>query len=151
MPNPREYFYIFAEKAGCTTMGPNKFGSDEFLSPAAVLVCLQQLPIANMSRAQKEMPHPSYLSTFGPVLDGIFVVRQPEDNMRFHGNLFHRYDLMLGVNKYEAFNQLSDKDSKDGVSLERRDKILRTLVRNLYQFHRTEIFEVCAFMIILKR
>lgn len=36
----------------------------------------------------------------------------------------------------------SDADLRNGISEERRDRTLRTLIRNFYQYHLNEIFYV---------
>lgn len=56
------------------------------------------------------------------------------------GALFRDIDLMIGTVSNPAHHLMSNYDLEHGIDQERRDKILRTLVRNLYDFHRTEIF-----------
>lgn len=141
--NPRDFFYIFADKAGCPIVADKR--SEEFLLPDEVLSCLSAQSLENITRAQQLMPHNSFLSTFGPVVDGIFVVRQPILNLKHHSSLFHRHDLMLGVGRYEANSHLADADLTDGIDPERRDRIFRTLARNYYQFHLSEIFEAISY------
>lgn len=51
-----------------------------------------------------------------------------------------RYDLMFGVVTGEALWRFSAADIQNGFEGERRDKILRTYVRNAYTYHLSEIF-----------
>ncbi|GIY09914.1 neuroligin-1 [Caerostris extrusa] len=50
------------------------------------------------------------------------------------------FDLMFGVTRVESYLHISDKEDKNGMQVERRDKLLRTLVRNIYTYHLQEIF-----------
>src|SRR5699024_4463332 len=49
--------------------------------------------------------------------------------------LARSYDLLVGVTDAEAPCVFSDDESRNGVDPSRRDRILRTLVRNLYDYH----------------
>lgn len=51
-----------------------------------------------------------------------------------------RYDLLFGVVTGEALWRFSAADIQNGFEGERRDKILRTYVRNAYTYHLSEIF-----------
>lgn len=51
-----------------------------------------------------------------------------------------RYDLLFGVVTSEALWRFSAADIQSGFEGERRDKILRTYVRNAYTYHLSEIF-----------
>lgn len=51
-----------------------------------------------------------------------------------------RYDLMFGIVTGEAIWRFSAVDIQSGFEGERRDKILRTYVRNAYTYHLSEIF-----------
>lgn len=52
----------------------------------------------------------------------------------------NRYDLMFGIVTGEAIWRFSASDIQNGFEGDRRDKILRTYVRNAYTFHLSEIF-----------
>lgn len=51
-----------------------------------------------------------------------------------------KYDLLFGVVTGEAIWRFSASDIQNGFEGDRRDKILRTYVRNAYMFHLSEIF-----------
>lgn len=51
-----------------------------------------------------------------------------------------RYDMMFGVVTGEAIWRFSASDIQNGFEGDRRDKILRTYVRNAYTYHLSEIF-----------
>lgn len=66
---------------------------------------------------------------------------------------FGRYDLMFGVVTGEALWRFSATDIQNGFEGERRDKIIRTYVRNAYTYHLSEIFYTvnkCIVNVILK-
>lgn len=52
----------------------------------------------------------------------------------------NRYDLLFGVVTSEALFKFSAADVSNGFEGERRDKIIRTYVRNAYTYHLSEIF-----------
>ncbi len=54
-------------------------------------------------------------------------------------HLCRSYDALVGVTTHDFFDALSDDDSRDGVPLERRDRMLQTFVRNQYTAHLREI------------
>lgn len=58
---------------------------------------------------------------------------------RDFSNLLHRYDLMIGVVRSEAYFALTADDAQYGIEADRRTKILREFVRNTYTYHQAEI------------
>lgn len=52
----------------------------------------------------------------------------------------NKYDLLFGVTTSEALWKFAEKDVLQGFEGERRDRIIRTYVRNAYVYHLTEIF-----------
>ena len=77
----------------------------------------------------------TYLTGFGPTVDGVVIPNDPFTLMSEDYSQFESYDLLFGVNRFESYDQFSAHDEKNGISSSRRDKILRTLVRNLFSFH----------------
>lgn len=51
-----------------------------------------------------------------------------------------QYDLLFGIVTGEAIWRFSASDIQSGFEGDRRDKILRTYVRNAYTYHLSEIF-----------
>lgn len=94
---------------------------------------------------------PSFLSAFGPSVDGV-VIRTGLSNQDLDDqptrsgttkrsqDASGRYDLLFGVVTGEALWKFSAADIQSGFEGERRDKILRTYVRNAYTYHLSEIF-----------
>lgn len=58
--------------------------------------------------------------------------------------LFFRYDLLFGVVTSESLMRFSASDVQSGFEGNRRDRILRTYVRNAYTRHLSEIFYTVA-------
>lgn len=52
----------------------------------------------------------------------------------------NKYDIMFGIVTGEAIWRFSASDIQNGFEGDRRDKILRTYVRNAYTYHLSEIF-----------
>lgn len=50
-------------------------------------------------------------------------------------SLARSYDLLLGITDADTPCLFSDQESMNGVDSDRHDRILRTLVRNLYDYH----------------
>ena len=46
---------------------------------------------------------------------------------------------MVGVVTHDAFDWLSDREAREGIALEQRDRMLQTFVRNHYTAHLQEI------------
>ena len=49
------------------------------------------------------------------------------------------YDALIGITTHDFFDELSDSQVRSGMSLEQRDKMLQTFVRNQYNAHLQEI------------
>ena len=45
------------------------------------------------------------------------------------------YDLLFGITRVEAPYVFSGIEERAGIDLQRRDRLLRTLVRNLFDYH----------------
>lgn len=55
-------------------------------------------------------------------------------------NIGGHYDVLFGVVTGESIWRFSAHDIQNGFEGERRDKIIRTYVRNAYNYHLNEIF-----------
>ncbi|XP_052870049.1 neuroligin-1 [Anopheles cruzii] len=114
-----------------------------------IVDCLRDVPLEELFAA--DILPPSFLSAFGPSVDGV-VIRPGRSNQdidelppirgtskRSQGAA-GRYDLLFGVVTGEALWRFSAADIQSGFEGDRRDKILRTYVRNAYTYHLSEIF-----------
>uniref|UniRef100_A0A8W7PZ26 Carboxylesterase type B domain-containing protein n=1 Tax=Anopheles coluzzii TaxID=1518534 RepID=A0A8W7PZ26_ANOCL len=113
-----------------------------------IVDCLRDVPLEELFGA--DIQPPSFLSAFGPSVDGVVIrpgrSNQDIDELPVRGTSKRsqgaagRYDLLFGVVTGEALWRFSAADIQSGFEGERRDKILRTYVRNAYTYHLSEIF-----------
>ncbi|KPM05769.1 neuroligin-2-like protein [Sarcoptes scabiei] len=103
-----------------------------------VLDCLRKKSIDELLSI--DLNAPTHLTVFGPVIDGIVIPAHPFGLMSKPKSLFGSYELLLGVAKAESFNSFSALDEENGTELGRRDKILKTMLKNLFDSHLKELF-----------
>ncbi|CAD6187188.1 unnamed protein product [Caenorhabditis auriculariae] len=136
--NPQTYFMQIAEELGCVA----KNRSSQFNEGVDSIVrCLQVHSADNITKAVAKVEVPTFLSGFAPIVDGQLIPNKPEISFSTQfGSLFREIDLLVGVTTNPSHHMLSNEDLKAGIGKDKRNKILRTLVRNLYDYHRDEIF-----------
>ncbi|CAB0032303.1 unnamed protein product [Trichogramma brassicae] len=120
--------------------------------------CLRESSLEALMRA--DLKPPTFLSAFGPSVDGVVIKPDfKKDLLSFLGPEFqgygyaskraehgetitsnNKYDLLFGVTTNEALWKFAERDVQKGFEGERRDRIIRTYVRNAYMYHLTEIF-----------
>uniref|UniRef100_A0A915LJF5 Carboxylesterase type B domain-containing protein n=1 Tax=Meloidogyne javanica TaxID=6303 RepID=A0A915LJF5_MELJA len=145
--NPQDQFIQLARILQCSS---NSEGEDfinlknqkEFIS--RLLECMQEQNLQNLTNAAKKVSNlsPTFLSAFAPLIDGQVVPNHP--SLSFspkYGSLFREIDLLVGTVQHPAQHLIADQDMQIGLNIERRDRILRTLVRNIFDFHRSEILQ----------
>ncbi|KAF4527778.1 hypothetical protein B566_EDAN015834 [Ephemera danica] len=130
---------------------------DEDIAP-----CLRNTPLSKLMAAKAGTPR--FLPGFAPFIDGgALVPIHPaaamgmsslamgsigltwDDANKQQGpaapyQSFLDTDLMLVVTTVEAYEELSAQDLEFGLNETRRDRLLRTLVRNVFRWHLNEIF-----------
>ena len=110
-----------------------------------IVDCLRDIPLEDLYAT--DIQPPNFLSAFGPSIDGV-VIRPGRSNQDMDDRISSRrmqaspgmYDLMFSVVTGEALWRFSASDIQSGFEGERRDKIIRTYVRNAYNYHLSEIF-----------
>ncbi|KAK2587219.1 hypothetical protein KPH14_002959 [Odynerus spinipes] len=133
-----------AEQTGCP-------GDDE---ADDIAPCLQLRSLDDLLEVKLDPPR--FTSGFAPFVDGT-VLPQPS-NQNFQPTAssaglmplvpgpgaefanFGERDLFLGLTSDEAWVNLTDEDIQNGLNETRRDRILRTYVRNTYRYHLHEIY-----------
>uniref|UniRef100_A0A1B6MDA4 Carboxylesterase type B domain-containing protein n=1 Tax=Graphocephala atropunctata TaxID=36148 RepID=A0A1B6MDA4_9HEMI len=113
-----------------------------------IVDCLREVPLATLMRA--DIQPPAHLSSFGPSVDGVVIKHNFRKDILTHGDLandrrssdspFNSYDLLFGLVSNEVLSRFSLRDLQSGFDTQRRDKILRTFIRNAYNYHLSEIF-----------
>ncbi|CAB3221151.1 unnamed protein product [Arctia plantaginis] len=161
--DPVSFSVQLAKQANCTL--PEDIVKDHEL----IVDCLREVPLEELMSA--EISTPSYLTAFGPSVDGVVVktdyakelltffipndlqgfssvsgVNNQKADKRNGERIFgikggqNKYDLLFGVVTSEALWKFSAQDIQNGFEGERRDRIIRTYVRNAYTYHLSEIF-----------
>ncbi|XP_067118597.1 neuroligin-4, X-linked-like isoform X1 [Centruroides vittatus] len=124
---PLLYTHRLAEQLHCPTH-----------EKLALLDCLRHRSVSDIMKVSLAIP--DYLTAFGPTVDGVVIPNEPLLIMEDAKSLFANYDLLLGVNRVEAYFQFSSKEAKNGIESNRRDRMLRTLVRNVFSYHLQQTF-----------
>ncbi|XP_053210465.1 neuroligin-4, X-linked-like [Panonychus citri] len=127
--NAIKYGREYAQAIGCY--------SEESKS-SNIVDCLRHKTIAELLSVQ--IATPRFLTGFGPMVDGIIVASDPLTMMNDPTSTFSSYNLIIGVTRLESYNLFSSIDFDEGLNESRRDKIIRTLVRNIYTYHLQEIY-----------
>ncbi|GFY40339.1 neuroligin-4, X-linked [Trichonephila inaurata madagascariensis] len=104
----------------------------------ALVECMRKKKLEDIMGVQIQIP--DHLSGFGPTVDGIVLPQDPADIMEKSSSLFTQYDLMFGTTRVESYFHFTAMEERFGIDSARRDRLLRTLVRNLYTYHLQEIF-----------
>ncbi|KAG8198343.1 hypothetical protein JTE90_021591 [Oedothorax gibbosus] len=111
------------------------------LDHPALIRCMRQRSITDIMRVQLLVPE--YLTAFGPMVDGFVIPAEPEKLLISPPPEMQnapKVDVLIGVTRIESFFYFGASEERYGIEASRRDRILRTLVRNLFTFHLQEIF-----------
>ncbi|CAL1267457.1 unnamed protein product [Larinioides sclopetarius] len=104
----------------------------------ALIACLGKRPVQDILNAPLRVP--DHLIAFGPTIDGVVIPGEPAILMEKQNDLFSQYDLLLGISRIEYYFKFTSQEDRMGIEVSRRDRLLRTLVRNLFTYHLQEIF-----------
>ncbi|XP_072751253.1 neuroligin-1 [Anoplolepis gracilipes] len=133
-----------AEEIGC----PGDIEADDIAS------CLRLRSVEELLAVQLNPPR--FTSGFAPFIDG--AVLPPTINQNFQPTAsssglmpivpgpgaefadFGNRDLLFGLTSEEAWVNFTEEDLQNGFNETRRDRILRTYVRNTYRYHLHEIY-----------
>ncbi|XP_038109735.1 neuroligin-1 isoform X2 [Culex quinquefasciatus] len=134
---------VVAEQTGCRL---NVLTED--LAP-----CLRTKSVSELLEIVQE--NPRFLPGYAPFVDGTVIINPNTIHLRFpelpsgsaitstNGIEFANFptrQLLFGLTSYESFNDLSAQDLEFGFNETRRDRILRTYVRNIFHIHLKEIY-----------
>lgn len=101
--------------------------------------CLKDKPLEELNVVKIEAPR--FLYAFGPSVDGIVIKKDYKEELyRFGEEVRKEYDLLFGIVPQESYNDFSEKNLRDGFDTDYRDRLFRTLVRNVYDYHLNEVF-----------
>ncbi|XP_015792700.1 neuroligin-4, X-linked-like isoform X1 [Tetranychus urticae] len=124
-----KYSKILADRVGCTSDNNKN---------TVLLNCLRKKSLDEIMSVSFDVP--KHLTLFGPTVDGIVIPGDPLTLMTDETSLFGSYELLTGVTRVEYFHSFTDSDVHQGIEPSKRDRIIRTLVRNLYDYHLQEIY-----------
>lgn len=104
--------------------------------------CLRLIPREELlSALARGFAAPRFLPRFGPLIDSSVIRSDFVAEMKFDASgRFSRFPLLLGVSTLESFGELNSEDVEDGLSEGKRDRVLRTFVRNVFVYHLNEIY-----------
>ncbi|XP_034231440.1 neuroligin-1 [Thrips palmi] len=105
--------------------------------------CLRARPLHQLLAVRLDPPR--FLPGFAPFVDGAVLLGAGSTSLGDLGGGaeladFPTRDLMFGLTTTESYLDLSAQDLEFGFNETRRDRILRTYVRNAYLYHLNEIF-----------
>ena len=103
-----------------------------------LLKCLRQVPIKQLMKPDIEAPR--FLSAFAPSIDGVTIEDEHEEMLWKRKDRASKYDIMLGIVKNEGLSELSENQVGYGFEILERNRIFRTYVRNVYEYHLKEIY-----------
>ncbi|XP_053666606.1 uncharacterized protein LOC128715716 [Anopheles marshallii] len=115
--------------------------------------CLRTKPLAELMNIS--LSSPRFLPGFAPFVDGTVItpakaavinnLKIPTDSAiastsGIEFSNFHKQDVLFGLTTYESYLELTAADLEFGFNETKRDRILRTFVRNTYRYHLNEIY-----------
>ncbi|KAF9811823.1 hypothetical protein SFRURICE_021180 [Spodoptera frugiperda] len=117
--------------------------------------CLRNKPLAELLAVRLDPPR--FLPGFAPFVDGTVIVNPsappPTDSSRLGAGAaavanaagheladFSHRELLFGLTTTESYLEFNAQDLEFGFNESRRDRILRTFVRNAYYYHLNEIY-----------
>lgn len=131
----------------------NQTGCQLDLLADDIAPCLRTKAVTELLRITP--PNPRFLPGYAPFVDGTVIINPRTANIRLPtlplGSAitstngiefanFPRAELLFGLTSYESYNDLNAQDLEFGFNETRRDRILRTYVRNVFHFHLKEIY-----------
>lgn len=139
--DPVSFAVRLARQLNCT------IPDDLYRDHEDIVDCLRDIPLSELIKS--DVTAPAFLNAFGPSVDGVVIKTDFQEDLLTHfvpslskrsSEFINRYDLLFGVVTSEALWKFSANDIQAGFEGERRDKIIRTYVRNTYTYHLSEIF-----------
>jgi len=129
--NPLNYAVQLGRKFNCSipTDLTNEHGK--------IIDCLRNISAEQLMSAHLNTP--SFHEDFGPSFDGVTIKNNFADIKGKRSFGTRTYDALIGVVTHDFFNELSDSQVRFGMTLDERDKMFQTYVRNQYSAHLQEI------------
>ena len=128
--DPSQYAIALGTLLGCPVPGDMRTKHEELVD------CLREQSVERLLNV--DVGGYQFLPTFGPSVDRVVVAGTLRRGAR--RNQGKVYSLMFGVAEKDASDMLGDADLRNGISVERRDRLLRSFVRNTHCYSNVEIF-----------
>lgn len=125
--NPEKYAQEVAKAVNCPTNSMSQLSD-----------CLRERPLDDFNKVN--IRSQDYLSIFGPTIDGVTILGEPQKLMKDYGDVFSKFDVIMGTTKVEVLSPFTAGDMQFGLEADRRDNILRTFLTSNYEYHLNEIF-----------
>ncbi|KAI2795743.1 postsynaptic membrane assembly [Blomia tropicalis] len=120
----------------------------------SMIECLRDRKVDDLFLSQAQLSVPDHLTAFGPIVDSIVIPYDPRtldqtNKVPMTNSMTstiigqQSYDLLLGLMDHRHYRgncQFTDLEINDGIDSERRDRILRTLVQNLFDYQQHSIY-----------
>ncbi|XP_022112332.2 neuroligin-1-like [Pieris rapae] len=104
-----------------------------------LISCVSNRPLAALVAV--EAPRARFLAGWGPGVPRSRDLPNPSPSRALHASdTFLDCALAVIVTTTESYHFFSEDDIRHGFEEEYRNRVLRTYVRNVYRFHRNEIF-----------
>ena len=107
-----------------------------------LLNCLRGVSLDELmskSRRHFSSSHSLFRRAWAPTYDGV-VVHSFRYNIREYLERLSRYDMLFGIASADAFHMLNNRQSKFGMEVQERNKMLSSFVASVYKVHQREIF-----------
>ncbi|CAG7721708.1 unnamed protein product [Allacma fusca] len=102
--------------------------------------CLRRKHLSDLMNFVPQTPR--FLSPFAPYVDNI-LIKNPKTIMEKDPlEQFKRSELIVVFTTSESAHELNKHELIHGFEADHKDRILRTLVRNVFNFHQQEIFSI---------
>ncbi|XP_059081378.1 neuroligin-4, Y-linked-like [Tigriopus californicus] len=102
-----------------------------------IVTCLRGIPMEQLIHAKLRVP--SFHLEFGPSFDGVTIKDNFADIKGKRSFGTRTYEALVGVVNHDFFDDLSEDDVQNGITIEQRNRMLQTFVRNQYSAHLQEI------------
>ncbi|XP_013419689.1 neuroligin-4, X-linked isoform X2 [Lingula anatina] len=129
--HPFHYTLKLAERVNCSHAVQNS---------AELVACLKNTPVEELLEA--EMPAHKYFTSFGPVVDGMAILPSSVEDLMTNNRGLSQIDLLTGVVKNEGLVFCDQNQFEKGITELTQMKIVRTYVRNVYDYHKQKIYDI---------
>ncbi|XP_042891084.1 uncharacterized protein LOC122265736 [Penaeus japonicus] len=100
--------------------------------------CLRDKSVEELLNVRLNVP--PFTTALGPIIDNIIVSDDPQKTMKKDGSLLGNYDLLYGVALAESYHMLTAREVEEGMTEERRNRLVRAYVNNNFKHHASQVY-----------